>query len=372
MVYLDNAATSFPKPDCVIKDTLECIKKYCGNPGRSSHRLSMISAEKVYEAREAVSELFGLSMPEGVVFTNNATYALNLAIKSYAERNCRILCSDIEHNSVIRPLKKLEDDLGIRYSYFNAESNTEEDIRKKLTKDTRVVIANICSNVYGCEIDLELLSKLKNEYGFYLIIDASQAAGHMEIDLTKTPCDCICAPGHKGLFGIQGSGFALFTDNKVRKSLIEGGSGSDSISEYMPKYLPEGYEAGTLSTPAIVSLLSGIRFINDVGICAVKEHIQFITKTLEDRIQGVNGSVLYPVGHGIISFKNELISPEQLAYELLRRGIYTRAGLHCAPSAHKKLGTLASGTIRLSPSYFNTKKDADQFYRAYREIISLP
>ena len=368
MIYFDNAATTFPKPTSVIKEVNRCLKKYCGNPGRSTHTISLKASEAVYTARELVSNFFHTTSPERVVFTYNATYALNLAIKSYITHDCHVLTSEYEHNAVIRPLEKLKATYNIEYSTVPSESFNLQGIIPYLKSNTIGIIASIASNVAGFTVSLDELSKIAKAYNLFLIIDASQAAGHVDINLTKTPCDVLCAPAHKAMLGIQGCGFAIFADGNRKDSFIEGGSGSDSINKFMPSLLPEGYEAGTLATPSIVSLGCGIRFINDIGL----ENMQFKLNSLVAEAYNILSSFseieIYPIGNSLLSFNYDDIPSDVISYELDRMGICTRAGLHCAPLAHEKLGTLSKGTVRLSFSHFNKKCELVKLYKALKFI----
>lgn len=368
MIYLDNAATTFPKPPSVIRDLVFCLKKYCGNPGRSSHVLSRKSSEAIYETREEIADLLGFCCPEQVVFTYNATYGLNLAIKTLIKEKCHIITSDFEHNSVIRPLKSLEAKLGVEYTMIDSEGNLEEELAKALRPNTKAIVISIASNVTGHTLSLKLLSDFARSNSLLLIVDASQAVGHREINLKKTPCDAFVAPGHKSLFGIQGSGFVCFKDKYRLDSFIEGGSGTDSISPFMPKILPEGYEAGTLATPAIVSLGRGVRFVKDIGVLNIEKKLVGMTLELEDRLRNIPDIVLYKSGAGLLSFNYKDLASTVISSELDRRNICVRAGLHCAPSIHKKLGTLDRGAVRVSLSYLNSKGDIDGFYRAMKDI----
>ena len=368
MIYLDNAATSFPKPREVIDDLNFCLKKYCGNSGRSSHALSVKTSEKIYESREEIADFLGFCAPEQVVFTYNATYALNIAIKSFVSEKCHILTSDFEHNSVIRPLEKLKNQLGVEYSAINTEGDVLSNLRENLRPDTKGLIASIASNVTGDSLPLQVMSDFAKENGLFLIVDGSQAVGHQNIDLTKTPCDAFCAPGHKALFGIQGSGFICFKDKYPKDSLIEGGSGTDSKSPIMPQILPEGYEAGTLAAPAIISLGSGVRFIKKIRLCEIEARLDMLTDGIKERLCSVDGVKMYKSGIGLLSFNLLDIPSSCLAMELDKYGICTRGGLHCAPSIHKKIGTLEQGAVRISFSYFNNMGEVDRLYRAVKEI----
>lgn len=368
MIYLDNAATSFPKPRAVLRELYRSAKKYSGNPGRSSHYLSYKAAEIIYEARERVASFFNSPSPENVVFTYNATYALNIAIKSFLKSGHAVV-SDVEHNAVIRPLEALRAN-GASYSLFSTDGDIVSNIEKEIKSDTVCIISTLSSNVTGKCVDISKLSECAKKHRLYLIVDASQAAGHLKIDLEKTPCDVLCAPGHKALFGVLGSGFAIFKDNERGRTIIEGGSGAHSIDLDMPTYLPEGYEAGSLGMPAIAALTKGIDFVEGVGIEAISSKLEYLTNEFSDRIKSLCAATLYPSENGIVSFNFAGTPASEIGSALDKRGIAVRAGLHCAPLAHKKLGTLAHGSVRVSLSCFNTRNDADRFYTALKEIRS--
>ena len=368
MIYLDNAATTFPKPRCVLEEMDFCLEKYCGNPGRSSHTLSLKSSEAIFEAREKIAKMLGVDTPEQIVFTYNATYALNLAIKTIITEKCHILTSDFEHNSVIRPLEALKKRIGIEYSIFSTDGDLVASLNNVLRNDTRAIVCSIASNVTGDILPLKSLSDFARDNSLFLIIDASQAVGHTRIDLKETPCDALCAPGHKGLFGIQGSGFAYFKEKKRRESFIEGGSGNDSASISMPILLPEGYEGGTLSTPAIVSLRAGVDYVESISVEEISTKLSLMTNVTYDRLSSIKNIKIYKRGCGLISFNIGTIPSSIVASQLDKKGIYVRGGLHCAPSIHKKLGTIQQGAVRVSFSYLNDINDIDSLYLAVKEL----
>lgn len=368
MIYLDNAATSFPKPKRVIKATEECIRKYCGNPGRSSHRLSVKTSEKIFEAREKISNFLGIKSPESVVFTQNATHALNLAIKTSIEENCHVITSDIEHNSVIRPLYALAQKKGVTYSFFDTSKDIQKSIVSLIQSNTKYIVSTLASNVIGREVPIEILSETARKYGLGLIVDSSQLIGHKKIDLSESPCNILCAPAHKALFGIQGAGFLVFLDKKVRETIFEGGSGNDSKSPVMPVFLPERFEAGTVPSPSIISLLAGIEYINEVGIGAIENKLQCLTERCADVILSLKGTVLYEYGNGVLSFNVSNVPSEIISSELDKYGICTRSGLHCSPCAHNTIGTLNIGSVRISFSYLNKMRDIDNLYNALKSV----
>lgn len=370
MIYLDNAATSFPKPRIVVDALYECVTRYCGNPGRSSHAMSRLAAEAIYEARENVCSLFNLNAPERVVFTYNATYALNLAIKVLIDSPCHVITSDIEHNAVVRPLEKLKRTVGIEISEFDSDLGVKAQIESLIRPDTRAIVSTLCSNVTGKPVSIKDLSEIAKRHGLILILDGSQAAGHIDVDLSKIYFSAFCAPGHKGLFGIQGSGFVVFGDDEKRDSFIEGGSGSDSENKNMPFLLPERYEAGTLSTPSIVTLSRGIEFLRSEGVNTLARRVERTSFNLYERLKSLRDVQLLSCSNGIIAFNVEKLDSEAVSVALDGYGICTRGGLHCAPSAHKKLGTLRRGAVRASLSPFTTERDVDMLYMALREIVS--
>ncbi len=369
MVYLDNAATTFPKPKAVIDEVKKCIGEYCGNPGRSGHKLSITAAERIYEAREKLALHFGYSKPENIVFTYNATYALNIAMWAKIPPNSHVLCSDIEHNAVIRPLNLLKEKGIIDYSLFSSEGNIAENIKRAMTPKTKAIVSTLCSNVTGKRIFLKTLSGVAREHGLILIVDASQSAGHDTINLAKTPCDCLCAPGHKGLFGIQGAGFIVF-GGRCPEPIMSGGSGSNSKSPFMPTELPESHEPGTLSTPSIVGLLRGVEFIDSVGIDEIRYKEKLLCDKIKTGLSVIKGIKLYDTDGSIILFNVEGKEEYFISSRLDRYGICVRGGFHCAPSAHIKLGTEATGAIRLSVSYLNSLSDADYFLKSITKIMA--
>jgi len=368
MIYLDNAATTFPKPEAVIDGTLECIKKYCGNPGRGSHLISTKISEKIYEARESISSFLGLDCPENVVFCQNATHALNIAIKTTIKPGTHVLISDVEHNSVVRPIYALSKKIGIEYSIFDTDTDIEESIASLVKGNTRYIVSTLASNVIGREISLKRLSEVAKKYNLLLIADSSQLLGHKRINLKATPCDVLCAPSHKALFGIQGAGFAIFLDKIKRETLFEGGSGSDSSNLSMPELLPERFEAGTIPSPSIVSILYGIEFIRKIGMEEIEKKTSKLTEKYAEVISSMKNTVLYEYGNGIISFNVADIPSSLISEEFNKHGIFLRGGLHCAPLAHRKLGTLDRGAVRISVSYMNNFKEIERFYKVLDSV----
>lgn len=368
MIYFDNGATTYPKPRCVINGVNSCIRYKCGNPSRSSHKLSILAGEEVYKTREAVAKLINAPSPENVVFTYNATYALNMAIKTLISERCHVITSDIEHNSVIRPLKVLENKLGIDISEYNSDLPLDKAIIPLIRPDTKAIISTLASNVTGREISFLDLSNIAKKYSLKLITDASQVAGHKMIDISRCDCDAICAPGHKALFGIQGTGFVYFKERQRQGDFIEGGSGTNSIEPTMPELLPEGYEAGTLGVPGIVALRYGIEFINDIGVENIDHHLNKLRMLTINGLQRIDGVKVYESNGGNVIFNLWDMPSYELSGILDENDICTRGGLHCAPSAHIKLGTLDRGAVRVSFSIMNSSDEIEYFLKIMRGI----
>lgn len=379
MIYLDNAATSFPKPAEVLTAMNRFCSRECGNPGRGSHRLAMQAAERIYSCREAVAELFGSGLPENVVFTMNATMALNFAVKGFVHAGDHILISDLEHNAVRRPVCALADRRTVTYSVFPSFANTPErsdemildGIRRLIRPNTRMLICTHASNICPVTMPIGKIGALCRERNILFVVDAAQSAGHLPINMAQMPIDVLCAPGHKGLLGGQGCGFLILREGLRAAPLLEGGSGVDSMETRMPEEAPERYEAGTLPAPAIVGLEAGIRCIRTMGIETIGGRLRDWNARLSERLQSLPGvEVLTPWATGsLLLFRCPEIPSERIGAELNRRGICVRAGLHCAPLAHETLGTLPDGGVRVSPGIFTKNTDADVFLRAMKEIL---
>lgn len=368
MIYFDNAATSFPKPKSVIKEVTNCLTRYCGNPGRSSHKLSLAAADKIFETRILIADFLGWKKCENVIFTPNATYALNLVIKGLITNKCHCIISDLEHNSVIRPLQKTLKSFGGDLSVFNTDLPISKAIEPLIRKDTYAIVSTLCSNVTGKIVDFQELSSIAKKHDLKLIVDASQYVGHRRLKLGDLYFTALCSAGHKSLFGIQGSAFAIINDYGLFDTLTEGGSGVDSFSTSMPLLLPERYEAGTLSTPAIASLNAGIDFINNVGMDRIERKLDYMTLLAIDELNAIPSLKLYGAENGIISFNLKNYTSSYVTDLLDKQGFATRSGYHCAPLIHKKLGTEERGAVRMSLSYFNKENEIYALSRTLRTL----
>ncbi|MBR2465653.1 MAG: aminotransferase class V-fold PLP-dependent enzyme [Clostridia bacterium] len=368
LIYFDNAATTFPKPDSVKRAVIECLDNYCANSGRSGHSLSNLASEAVYSVRESVASFLDFEFPERVVFTPGATFGLNLAMKSLISQGSHVLISDIEHNSVLRVAAELERTRGVEYDIFNS-SDVPNDVPRLIKKNTTHVVSTLASNVDGSLVDVKELSRISREYGVGLIFDASQLLGHEEFSLNGLNFDALCCAGHKGLFGIQGVGFVVFGNNDGGDGIISGGSGSDSKNLEMPSTLPEKFEAGTLPLPSIVSLGAGIDHINSVGVDNISKRLSAYTSLLEHGLKSI-GKVEKIFGRmGILSFTSRDVPCEEVARRLDEYGVCTRAGFHCNPLAHRKLGTYDTGTVRISLSHTNTTDEIERFLNILEHVI---
>jgi len=362
-IYLDNAATTLVKPPAVA-DAMRRAVGTLASPGRGGHPASMRAAEAAFACRQAAAELFHLENPEMVVITSNATHGLNMAIKTLAGPGERVVISGYEHNAVTRPLAALGVRLAVAGTDLFSPEQALRDFEAQITPDTRLVVVCHVSNVFGYALPIRQISALCRVRGVPLVIDAAQSAGILTLDAEALGAAFIAMPGHKGLYGPQGTGLLLC--GRTPKPLLDGGTGSDSRSQEMPANLPDRGEAGTHNMPGIAGLTEGLRFVRKKGAAAILAHEQALLKAAVQglaRIQGVHAfSAPEPQDQaGVLSFVVRGMDCEAAAAELARLGVAVRAGLHCAPRAHLSGGTWESGTVRISFSAFNTKRDVDGF-----------
>ncbi len=376
MVYLDNAATSWPKPDSVCRAMIECIKKYGANPGRSGHRMAMKASEKVFECRENLAMLFGIADPLRITFTANATEAINLAVKGLLVPGDHVIFSSMEHNSVIRPLKKLEAS-GVELSIIKADPSGKvdtEDIAKSIKRNTKLIIITHASNVTGTVNDVEPIGRLAKEHEIVFMVDASQTAGKYPVDVGLMNVDLLVFPGHKSLLGPQGTGGLYVREGIILDTLKEGGTGSFSESLSQPDISPDRYESGTLNTPGIAGWNEGIKYILETGIDSIRNHEQYLEKYMLEGLCEIKKVKVYGSGDpehriGVISITIDGKDCNEVCRELDERyDIAARGGLHCAYLAHETIGTQNTGTVRFSIGYFNTIKDIDQALTAVKTI----
>ncbi len=375
MIYLDNAATTFPKFEAVYRAADRCAREWGGNPGRSGHTLSRRAGMAVFSCREAVAELLD-GRPENVVLTLNATYALNLAIRALSRPGSRILISGMEHNAVLRPVAALP---GCRYNVFDPLGGEEAvltALERKLTRDTSLVVCNHVSNLCGLTLPVERIGALCRRRGISFVIDASQSAGRIPLSLRTCGADAICAPGHKGLFGLPGCGVLLFADRYADsaaslRTVLAGGNGVHSTDVAMPPFLPERFEAGTLPTPAVASLEAGIREVLRRGVSAIGAYEEALGQRLRESLGALEGVILYGAGTGggTVLFNVGELPSERVCEALDRQGIAVRSGLHCCPLGHRTLGTPPHGAVRASVSCLNREGDCDGLVAAVKGLL---
>ena len=364
MIYFDNGATSFPKPKEMIRVMEECMLKYCGNPGRSGHEMSMKTGEAVYKSRKYIAKLFNVKEPERIIFTKNTTEALNLGIKGILKEGDHAITSSMEHNSVLRPLKMLEKK-GVRHTIISASKEgclTPADIERAIKSDTKMIIITAASNVTGTKMPLDHIGKIARKKGIIFMVDAAQGAGVMDLDVEKLNIDMLAAPGHKGLLGPLGTGFLYAAPHIKLRPLITGGTGTISKSRLQPREFPEGFEAGTINAPAIIGLGQSVEFVRKIGPRVIGNHEEELISCLEERLNNMEFVTIYgpkPCQKTGISLINiDGMEAEEVTSILSNEyAIAVRGGYHCAGLAHKSIGTWNRGAVRISPGPFNTKKE---------------
>lgn len=364
-VYLDNAATTFPKPESVCYEMYKCTREYCGNPGRGSNALALKASETIYECRETLCRFFNAPKEENVILTMNATYALNTAIKCFLPRGCHVLISDVEHNAVYRPIVAEAIKGNISFDYFSTYDGDKgkilSDIQRKARRNTKAIVCTAASNVCNLTLPISEIGRYAREKNLIFILDASQMAGHKMIDMQGTGVSILCAPAHKALYGPQGTGIMLINDIVPLRTVIEGGSGVNSAELRMPSSLPEMLEAGTLCTQNAKALTVSIEYLTSAGMHNVEKYELGLSKAMNDMLS--SHTTLHLHGNfssgSVFSVTSDRLDTKEFSTRLDENGIMVRAGLHCAPLAHKKLGTLNDGTVRFSLGIFNTMSDIE-------------
>ena len=367
MIYLDSAATTLQKPSSVARATAWAIQ-HLASPGRGGHRPAMAAADTAFACREAAAELFHVPEPERVVFTFNATHGLNIAIKTLAKPGSRVVISGYEHNAVTRPLHAVPDLKlrVVRSPLFDGEA-AQEAFEKELDQGADLAICTHVSNVFGFILPVEKIAELCRDRGVPLIIDASQSAGCLPLDFEKLGAAFVAMPGHKGLYGPQGTGLLLCGMDP--EPLLQGGTGSESRLQSMPAFLPDRLEAGTHNVAGLAGLLEGLRFVRRRGVENIAAQESMLIRQMGEGLKEVPGARVFLAQNpleqsGVLSFQLENWDCEDLGDALGDRGFALRAGLHCAPLAHESAGTLERGTVRASVSAFNTRRDVEQFLHA--------
>lgn len=367
MIYLDHAATSLLKPQSVEYAVTRALRAMA-SPGRGGHAPAMLAADTVYRCRERAAELFHVSEPDRVVFTMNATHALNLAIRSLARRGKRVTISGFEHNSVTRPLRAMGAELRVAGRRLFDPEDTLKDFNR-LLPGSDFAVCTVISNVFGYVLPVKEIAAMCKRAGVPLILDASQAAGVLDLDFGRLEPAFAAMPGHKGLMGPQGTGILIC--GQQAEPLLFGGSGSESREQNMPDYLPDRLEAGTHNVCGIAGLLAGIEYVLERGTDDILRHERLLLKQCEESLAETSYELFCGETEqqsGVISLRHPDIDAEDLAACLGERGICVRAGLHCAPLAHESAGTLETGTVRLSFSPLLSSRQLDIACTVLRDL----
>ena len=367
MIYLDNAATSFPKPPQVIRAMAGTLEKIGANPGRSGHRLSLCAGRVVQSCREELAQLMGMAHPERILFTAGCTEALNMAIGGMLHQGDEVIVSHAEHNAVMRPLTRWEKAGQITLRILQPDALgilQPHTLQRCITPRTALVIVCHASNVTGTIQPVARLGAVCRENGVPFLVDAAQTAGVEDVGPGVLNADMVAMPGHKGLLGPQGVGVLALADDVDPEPLICGGTGSQSESAEQPALLPDRYESGTLNLPGIAGLLAGVKFVRRHR-AEIQEYEQALNQRLRDRLSALHSMTL--LGHpdaptvGVTSFVPRHADAGEIADGLDANGFAVRSGLHCAPSIHRWLGTLRTGAVRASVGIYNTEQDIDDF-----------
>jgi cysteine desulfurase family protein len=378
-IYLDNGATSYPKPEEVYTSIMEYMRKNGASPGRGNYARAMEADRLVYTARKALCLLLGAPRPRQIIFTFNATESINIALKGYLKPKDKVITTSYEHNAVARPLNKMKTENGIEVEQMPCAPDGTIDMnwtRRKLGGGVRLVVVAHGSNVIGCVTPLEEIVKAAHEHGAKVLVDAAQTVGSYPIDISAVPVDMLAFTGHKSLLGPTGTGGLYIREGLELSTLKEGGTGGMSLSPLQPDAPPDRYESGTMNIAGIAGLCAGVMFLINTGVDAVREHEIKLTKLLLDGLDTVPGLSYYGPARaenrlGLVSFNLEGHDPNKVAIKLDRDyGIMVRSGIHCAPQAHYLLGTAPGGAVRASLGYFNQTEHVEHLIDALQQIAA--
>ena len=373
MIYMDNGATSWPKPPEMLDAMTEAIRSYCANPGSAAR-----TAREIYRTRTAAASLFNIEDPAQIIFTKNCTEAINIALKGILREGDHVITSSMEHNSVLRPLCQLES-RGVSTTIIRCDRQGRinlQDIRAAVRVNTRMIVLTAASNVTGTRMPIEETGRIALRNGILFMVDGAQGAGHMDLDVRKNHIDLLAVPGHKGLMGPQGTGFLYVKKGLELVPLLEGGTGTKSKELGQPQNFPEGFEAGTLNAPGIIGLGASIRVIDRIGIQAIQAHEEKLMQKLQHDLEAIRGVTVYGPEDprdraSIIAINIDGIDCETAASILDERfGIAVRAGFHCSGLAHDTIGTVKIGCIRLCPGLYTAERDIGTVADAVAEIAT--
>ena len=375
-LFLDNAATSFPKPESVYRAMDATLREVGVAPGRGGYQQSLAAARIVFAARSALARFFGVSDSSRLIFTHSATESLNIAVSGLLKPGDHVVSSSMEHNALVRPLNLMRS-RGVEVSFVQAERDgivPERAIARAMRPNTRLVALAHCSNVTGTVQPIGEIARIAKAGGALFLVDAAQSAGYLAINVEAMGVDLLAAPGHKGLYGPPGTGILAIAAGIQLDPLLVGGTGGNASSPDQPQELPERFESGTVNTPAIAALHAGLDFILEAGLEQIRAKGKFLIGQLLDGLRATPGAVLYGPGQGergcAVSFNLEGHDPATVGFLLDREyDISVRVGLHCAPDVHRTIGSYPAGTVRVSPGFFTSEADIGFFLKALHEII---
>ena len=377
MIYLDNAATTWPKPRGTAAAIADVLYSRGANPGRGHYRMAELSSETVYRCRCHAAEFFGAKAPENVIFTPSCTHAINYVLKGVLSAGDHVIISDMEHNAVTRPVMNLTK-RGVQFSVAHVHEcdpqATLAEFRRKMRCNTKLIFCTHASNVFGVKLPIEEIAQLARRNGLLFGVDCAQSAGTAALDLRTLPADFLCMSAHKGLYGIMGLGMLIINCDRSLATVIEGGTGSLSGVNTQPDFLPDRLESGTLNVPAIAALDVGMSFIESVGRERLEAHEMSLIGKAYDAIARMPECELYTASPEIathvplLSFNIRGMPSDEVAQRLGECEIAVRAGLHCAGEAHRAMGTQSGGTVRICPSVFTSPDEVDTFLSAIAQI----
>jgi len=378
VIYLDNAASSWPKPPQVVQAMREAIEEYGANPGRGTHALAMRASRVLLETRTRIAELIGGVNPSDIVFTLNTTMALNQAIQGFVRPGDHVICTNVEHNAVRRPLERLKQTIGIHVTYVETDMNGEMDLRAfrdAFQSRTRLVVCNHSSNLLGSILPIDRIAEIARAKGAKLLVDAAQTLGMYPVDVNRMGIDMLAFPGHKGLLGPQGTGGLYISPEIDLDPLMVGGTGSRPESVSQPDVRPDKFESGTPNTPGIAGLNEGVKFVLHESVENIYTKEWTLAQRIMEGLARLKGIRLFGPDFGkprtgIVSFLLDGMDASEVAYRLDKEyRIAVRAGYHCAPLAHAAAGTLESGAVRVSVGAFTTEEDVDELVRSMEDMI---
>ncbi len=376
MLYFDNAATSYPKPKKVMEGALRAMQDFGANPGRSGHQLALKASREIFEARELVAGFFNISDPKQVIFTSNGTESLNIGIKGVLQKGDHVITTSMEHNSVLRPIKALENQ-GVEHTIIECRKDGSlpiEELEKSIQPNTKLIVLTHSSNLTGTLMPIEAVGEIAKARGILFLVDAAQTAGLYPIDVQKMHIDLLAAPGHKSLLGPQGTGILYIRENLCLKTIKEGGTGSKSHDPFQPEILPDRYESGTPNTPGIVGLKEGISYILEKGRDKILQHEESLTAYFLGEMEKLDFIEVYgpkdcKKQSPVVALNFRSMDSSEIAYILDSMfDIAVRPGVHCAPLAHKTIGTVEQGAVRFSFGYQTTLEDVKKAVEAIKTI----